>query len=337
MKTSNTKLALLMIITGLFYGCGEQGIPGTAGLPGTNGTNGLNGTNGTNGINGTNAGLKDGAFKAIVSGTLNDGTAYSDSINFDYCNGYETFSFPSTNQRAVTLYRSQFPTNETYTELNPRLSFALTITDIGSSNQTVSLSNPSIDFLYARPLTQWLMLEVVCQWIDYNPTLIKFPIDPASNTFNFKFGQPNVFLTGTDSAFFSVYTPAIPFYTTTNDTVYYSNPFYGGSGSFIKLVDQNGNVSTSSSVYSSIHLVTHSEFAPYYVQYLTFANSNNKDLSKTITVAPDSFKVSNLLYNGSTAVLSFDFTVTKNVYRNATLSPINITGSFSGHVYVIDN
>ena len=337
MKKSTSRFSLFSIVVCLILSCqGKQGDPGPAGM------NGTNGTNGTNGVNGTNAGLKDDGFKAVVSGTLSDGTPYTDSLTFDYCNGYEIYSFPGTNEMAVNLYRSQFPINNTPTELNPRLSFGLKIVDLGSSSQMVSLLNPSIDFMYAKPLGQWEILDVVCQWIDFDPTYIKFPIDPASSTFNFTFTQPNAFLSGTDSAFFGYvnglyYASRIPFYTTTNDTVYYSNPLLGGtnSGAFIKLIDQNGNVSTSSPVYSSIHLVNHYDFTPSWVEYFTFADTNNKDLSKTITVAPDSFSVSNLSYAGSTAILSFNFALKKNVYRNGSNNPIGITGSFSGHVYVI--
>src|SRR5271154_3305375 len=96
-RSWNSTLILLFIASLLLACQGKQGDPGPTGKTGASGTNGTNGGNGTNGTNGatgpagTNpaASFLNGYFKGVVSGTLQNSTAFTDSINFPYASGYE--------------------------------------------------------------------------------------------------------------------------------------------------------------------------------------------------------------------------------------------------------
>jgi len=181
---------LLYIITAiLLCGCqGKQGDPGpsgqngTNGTSGTNGTNGSNGANGTNGTNGTNAGIINGAFKGIVAGKLQDGTAFSDSIDFPYATGYE---YISTNG-IVNLHRSQFPIayDAGMTTLSSSLGMDITISNLGTANQSISYFNCSLVFY--KPLSGNQLLGILCGGNNLNAiSNLVYNTSTALLTFNF--------------------------------------------------------------------------------------------------------------------------------------------------------
>jgi|GEM_PF-5359503 len=154
---SNRAVLPLIIVT-LLLGCqGKQGDPGPTGKTGANGTNGTNGTNGATGPQGpqgpagTNpaASFINGYFKGVVSGTLQNKTTFTDSINFQYAAGYEYF-VTSGSTTTLRLFRSQFPvpqgTQGQTAEGNSSLTLGMNIVNFGASNQTITYNAGTLLF-----------------------------------------------------------------------------------------------------------------------------------------------------------------------------------------------
>jgi hypothetical protein len=315
----NGKLSLvLMAFILLLFGC-QKGDVGPAGPAGATGATGAAGAD-------ANQKNINGAFAGTITGKKKDGSALKETFNYTYAYQAEGYTQSST----LDLYRYDEKNNIGY------MTMSLIVKNKGLSNQSVILNkdNDYNTFRFAKETSTTSLYEINGELIlsDFN---VVIPIDTLKKStypLDFTFSYP-MYSDGTSYAkvnFTSLYENNQNYFgfpTVDGATVYFGNP-NNTTGSFYKIVDAAGNVSSTSSIYGGLSL-------DYNINNDFIFYGGGKDISLTVPMKADTYSITNYKYDTSTATLSFNYTMRMGGYPfpNSTRHPLTITGTFTGKVY----
>jgi hypothetical protein len=301
----------IILLTIILTNC-QKGDPGPTGAAGATGVAGPD----------SYASYINGSFSGTVIGTKKDGTTLNETFNYTYSKGPEGYT-------TVAPYNLYLSRSDAYSGSN-FMRLVLLALNKGQANQTIAIQkNLYYDnyFHYSKESgNELFVLDAPMIFLPYD---VVIPVDPSNTNYPFTFtfyyygsGDYNFnsnFISENNNQYIGMYTKS-------GEVVYYNYP---NPGTFYKIVDAAGNVSTSSSTYGGLVLNSTSD-GHYY-----FKDQAGNDLSKKVTMPADTYSITNYTYDATKSNLSFNFIINLSGYPfpNTTTNPLKITGTFTGKVY----
>lgn len=299
---------------------------------------GPQGPQGDVGIEGSGSGyVKRGYFEGTISGVRKDGTPFSEPFNYRYTNDApELFTHVSgTSLAQFTVLRQQSTNNSLgYITLD------FVVLNEGTSDEKLVLKSssqytpPPVSFLFKEELSPGNLFDLqTYSYVAHVPF-----VRPISRDQNVLYGfQEDPFGDVSQTNYYDSESAQNVYYfvTSAGVKVYFEDLYTRYSdehnyyyGAFLKMVSPEGDVSTTSPLYSQLHLGYNESYR------VVFRSAQTGEYLSEVISDIDEYQVTNYVHDASTGVISFDFTITIGVYGsyNPTRNPITITGKYnSGH------
>ena len=289
---------------------GKDGDPGPAGQPGPLGQTGPSGRDAEYGS------ATAGSIKGNVSGTLSDGTPFSEDFTFNKNltkgeidtdnDGYRFLSFERYSDDMLSRMSMLFRYNENslqvvdYDNTYPYNKTEFSLTILRSGNKATEI--------HATP--------------KFFPLDVRWPIEPTLNHSKFHFdfrvnSYGNINIIYQD--------PVYQFGTEDGSLVSYDKV----SGTFVQIQNPDGSIATATSPYDELTLAFDS-FYPY------FMDESRTNLSTIEIIPSDPLSIKNYSFDKDSGNLKFEFSLTisgSGRAQNNTDHPLTVTGNLDVFVY----
>jgi hypothetical protein len=332
---------LAFTILGSLYSCkGDKGDQGPIGPTGNTGAQGSTGAQGTAGIGSF---VKLGFLSGTITGKRRDGVAFSEIFSNEYISSAEQIQYFESNpvSNRTTLHVGRLSVDG---KSNLQLFFE--VIDKGTPSEKLVIGNGIyaeldgisgystscyISFAKELSISNIFILKaiglsgdaiILSAMSDVNNTIYKFVLNDDAVV------KPYYYYKNSSDV-------GLQILTTNGSIVQFEDWSTNNAGSytygaFKRVIDANGVVSTTSSIYGALRLSASPDG-------VIFRNDSGTDLSEIYNIKGDITTVSNYLHDASTGIISFDFTclIAGRFRNNTTTNPLTITGKFhsGGKVY----
>lgn len=296
------------------------------------GPKGDTGATGAQGITGDSydKALENGFLKGTIKGTRKDGTAFEEAFEYKLASNAATFENVSSTEHSIYLNRYKNVSGG-----NNSATIGLQVTNKDQAGATAKLNGAYFSFTKELPGKNIF-------FIGAGPSFVaKDVVLPISKVNNSKYKLVDY---GVETDYYSDNNQSYTIFKDTDgNRIYFANNYYSEyiSGNYTSyrtfsyIINNKGEKSTSSDIWSTVRLYDGNKFR----------TSAGVNLFEIISVPADTQEITNFTYNSATGALAFDYKVIISEYRafdpsyenyskgNTTMHPLEIKGSFSGNVY----
>jgi hypothetical protein len=276
---------------------------------------------------------ENGFTKGTIKGTRKDGTAFEEAFEYKITFDHAGFESISATEHVLTIRRSKgINDNVNKVFMNVK------VTNKDQPGATAKFNGAFFEFSKQLANRDLFLLKAGPSFVTKEITM---PMSKTNNTTYKLVNQGIGIQFQYDQAAQMGYYMAKD---TDGNSIFFENRYNYDPGlnmsyfPFSHIITGSGVKSTSSSLWSNIRLYRNNGND-------IFRTSTGTNLSETIGVPADTQEITNFAYNAATGLVSFDYKLTINEYRdldkvyeiyqkgNTTMHPLEIKGSFSGTVY----